>query len=149
MWMTDPKYVRSLLIAVVFDWCFLLVSATVLYSVRVELLILLVFLALCVPMTLINTLQLVNYSKGIFVSDFEIILPGVTRKKFSAQELEKIVLPDKRSRVRNKCVATFYLKGGRFSHSVVFSSAEKRQEVIELIREFCPHVQLVDRAKKA
>lgn len=149
MWMTDPKYVRSLLIAVIFDWCFLLIFATLLYSLRVEWFILLTFLVLYVLSSLPNTLRFVNYSKGIFVSDFEIILPGVTRKKFSAQELEKIVLPDRRSRSRKNYVATFYLKGKRFSHSVTFSSAEKRQEIIELICEFCPHVQLVDRAKKA
>lgn len=148
LWMTDPKYVRSLLIVMVFDWCFLLIFATILYSVRVEWFILLTFLVLYLLSALINTLRFVNYSKGVFVSDFEIILPGVTRKKFSAQELEKIVLSDRRSRSRKSYVATFYLKGKRLSHSVTFSSAEKRQEIIELICEFCPHVQLVDRAKK-
>lgn len=148
LWMTDPKYVRSLLIALVIDGCFLLIFVAVLYSVRVEWFILLAFLSLYVPITLIDTLQFLNYSKGIFVSDFEIILPGVIKKKFSAQELEKIVLSDRRSRMRNNYVATFFLKGKRFSHSVTFSSAEKRQEIVELICEFCPHVQITDRTKK-
>lgn len=149
MWMTDQKRVRSLLILVIFGWSFLFAFASILYIAEVEWYVLLVFLAVYTLSAVISTLQFISYSKGIFVSDFEIILPGVTRKKFSSQDLEKIVLSDTRSRFGTNYFAMFYLKGKKLPYGVTFSSDEKRREIIELLCEFCPHVQLVDKTKRS
>jgi hypothetical protein len=92
-----------------------------------------------------ETLQYFAYAKGIFISDFELVLPGVGRRKFNTQELEKIILPRMQSKGRYS--ATFVFKKG--SRSVMFSTLEKRQEVVELVSDFCPHVQIIDKSKKS
>lgn len=126
----------------IFSFVFFLV---VLYFVGAVWSMLLFFLPIIALTNIFETLQYFAYAKGIFISDFELVLPGIGRRKFNAQELEKIILP--RTGSRNRHSATFVFKKG--SRSVMFSSLEKRQEIVELVSEFCPHVQVIDKSEKS
>ncbi|WP_448535199.1 hypothetical protein [Pseudothermotoga sp.] len=106
---------------------------------------LLFFLPIIALTNIFETLQYFAYAKGIFISDFELVLPGIGRRKFNAQELEKIILP--KTAGRSRYSATFVFKKG--SRSVMFSTLEKRQEVVDLVSDFCPHVQVIDKSKKS
>jgi len=128
------------------QWIFSLVFfLVVLYFVGAVWSMLLFFLPIIALTNIFETLQYFAYAKGIFIGDFELVLPGIGRRKFNAQELEKIILTKTGS--RNRHSATFVFKKG--SRSVMFSSLEKRQEIVELVSEFCPHVQVIDKSEKS
>jgi len=146
MWIYDEKLIRSLLFSMITQWIFSFVFfLVVLYFVGAVWSMLLFFLPIIALTNIFETLQYFAYAKGIFISDFELVLPGIGRRKFNAQELEKIILPKTGS--RNRHSATFVFKKG--SRSVMFSSLEKRQEIVELVSEFCPHVQVIDKSEKS
>ncbi|WP_448521371.1 hypothetical protein [Pseudothermotoga sp.] len=146
MWIYDEKLIKSLLVSMIMQWIFSFVFfLVVLYSVGALWSMLLFFLPIIALTNIFETLQYFAYAKGIFISDFELVLPGVGRRKFNAQELEKIILPRMQSKGRYS--ATFVFKKG--SRSVMFSTLEKRQEVVELVSDFCPHVQIIDKSKKS
>lgn len=146
MWIYDEKLIRSLLFSMITQWIFSFVFfLVVLYFVGAVWSMLLFFLPIIALTNIFETLQYFAYAKGIFISDFELVLPGIGRRKFNAQELEKIILPKTGS--RNRHSATFVFKKG--SRSVMFSSFEKRQEIVELVSEFCPHVQVIDKSEKS
>ncbi|WP_448516126.1 hypothetical protein [Pseudothermotoga sp.] len=146
MWLYDEKLIKSLLVSMIMQWIFSFVFfLVVLYFVGALWSMLLFFLPIIALTNIFETLQYFAYAKGIFISDFELVLPGVGRRKFNAQELEKIILPRMQSKGRYS--ATFVFKKG--SRSVMFSTLEKRQEVVELVSDFCPHVQIIDKSKKS
>jgi hypothetical protein len=145
MWIYDEGLIRSLLVSMIMQWIFSFVFLAVMYFAGVTWFVLVFFLPIIALTNIFETLQYFAYAKGIFISDFELVLPGVGRRKFNAQELEKIILPKTRS--RNRYSATFVFKKG--SRSVMFSTLEKRQEIVELVSDFCPHVQIIDKSKKS
>uniref|UniRef100_A0A832I6K4 Uncharacterized protein n=1 Tax=Pseudothermotoga hypogea TaxID=57487 RepID=A0A832I6K4_9THEM len=146
MWIYDEKLIKSLFVSMITQWIFSFVFfLVVLYFVGAVWSMLLFFLPIIALTNIFETLQYFAYAKGIFISDFELVLPGIGRRKFNAQELEKIILP--RTGSRNRHSATFVFKKG--SRSVMFSSLEKRQEIVELVSEFCPHVQVIDKSEKS
>jgi hypothetical protein len=145
MWIYDEGLIRSLLVSMIMEWIFSSVFLAVMYFSGVTWFVLVFFLPIIALTNIFETLQYFAYAKGIFISDFELVLPGVGRRKFNAQELEKIILPKTGS--RNRYSATFVFKKG--SRSVMFSTLEKRQEVVELVSDFCPHVQIIDKSKKS
>jgi hypothetical protein len=145
MWIYDEGLIRSLLVSMIMQWIFSSVFLAVMYFSGVTWFVLVFFLPIIALTNIFETLQYFAYAKGIFISDFELVLPGVGRRKFNTQELEKIILPKTGS--RNRYSATFVFKKG--SRSVMFSTLEKRQEVVELVSDFCPHVQIVDKSKKS
>jgi len=146
MWIYDEKLIKSLFVSMITQWIFSFVFfLVVLYFVGAVWSMLLFFLPIIALTNIFETLQYFAYAKGIFISDFELVLPGIGRRKFNAQELEKIILPKTGS--RNRHSATFVFKKG--SRSVMFSSLEKRQEIVELVSEFCPHVQVIDKSEKS
>ncbi|AJC74906.1 hypothetical protein AJ81_09460 [Pseudothermotoga hypogea DSM 11164 = NBRC 106472] len=145
MWIYDEGLIRSLLVSMIMQWIFSFVFLAVMYFAGVTWFVLVFFLPIIALTNIFETLQYFAYAKGIFISDFELVLPGVGRRKFNAQELEKIILPRMQSKGRYS--ATFVFKKG--SRSVMFSTLEKRQEVVELVSDFCPHVQIIDKSKKS
>ena len=146
MWIYDEKLIKSLFVSMITQWIFSFVFfLVVLYFVGAVWSMLLFFLPIIALTNIFETLQYFAYAKGIFISDFELVLPGIGRRKFNAQELEKIILP--RTGSRNRHSATFVFKKG--SRSVMFSSLEKRQEIVELVSEFCPHVQVINKSEKS
>jgi hypothetical protein len=145
MWIYDEGLIRSLLVSMIMEWIFSSVFLAVMYFSGVTWFVLVFFLPIIALTNIFETLQYFAYAKGIFISDFELVLPGVGRRKFNAQELEKIILPKTGS--RNRYSATFVFKKG--SRSVMFSTLEKRKEVVELVSDFCPHVQIIDKSKKS
>jgi hypothetical protein len=145
MWIYDEGLIRSLLVSMITQWIFSFFFLAVMYFAGVTWFVLVFFLPIIALTNIFETLQYFAYAKGIFISDFELVLPGVGRRKFNTQELEKIILPRMRSKGRYS--ATFVFKKG--SRSVMFSTLEKRQEVVELVSDFCPHVQIIDKSKKS
>jgi hypothetical protein len=145
MWIYDEGLIRSLLVSMIMQWIFSFVFLAVMYFAGVTWFVLVFFLPIISLTNIFETLQYFAYAKGIFISDFELVLPGVGRRKFNTQELEKIILPKTGS--RNRYSATFVFK--KDSRSVMFSTLEKRQEVVELVSDFCPHVQIIDKSKKS
>jgi hypothetical protein len=145
MWIYDEGLIRSLLVSMIMQWIFSFVFLAVMYFAGVTWFVLVFFLPIIALTNIFETLQYFAYAKGIFISDFELVLPGVGRRKFNTQELEKIILP--RMQSKGRYLATFVFKKG--SRSVMFSTLEKRQEVVELVSDFCPHVQIIDKSKKS
>lgn len=145
MWIYDEGLIRSLLVSMIMQWIFSFVFLAVMYFAGVTWFVLVFFLPIIALTNIFETLQYFAYAKGIFISDFELILPGVGRRKFNTQELEKIILSRMQSKGRYS--ATFVFK--KSSRSVMFSTLEKRQEVVELVSDFCPHVQIIDKSKKS
>ncbi|WP_448532398.1 hypothetical protein [Pseudothermotoga sp.] len=145
MWIYDEGLIRSLLVSMIMQWIFSFVFLAVMYFAGVTWFVLVFFLPIIALTNIFETLQYFAYAKGIFISDFELALPGVGRRKFNTQELEKIILSRMQSKGRYS--ATFVFKKG--SRSVMFSTLEKRQEVVELVSDFCPHVQIIDKSKKS
>lgn len=144
MWLYDEKLVRSLLVSAISQWIVVLVLLAFLYIGGASWFSVILITLILVLLAVLETLQCFVYSRGIFVSDFELILPGLIKRRFKSEELEKIILP-KCGSPQKRCWATFVFK--KSSRSVMFSSPEKRQEVVGLISDFCPHVQLVDRSR--
>lgn len=108
MWLYDEKLTRSLLVSTITGWIFSIGSIVVLYILGAQWFVVLAFGLAVVSLDVLETVRYITYSKGFFISDFELVLPGVGKRRFSGQELEKIILPKPSG--GGRCWATFVFK---------------------------------------
>ncbi|MEJ5228970.1 MAG: hypothetical protein WHT65_03120 [Pseudothermotoga sp.] len=147
MWVKDEKMVRSLKISSMVTWAMVVFFLLVLSTVGVEYYFVIMACTVEAFVAVLITAQYKNYSQGIFLSDFEIVLPGVRQHKINSQDLERVIVQNFSGRSDMRYALKFKLRNRR-SYTVGFSSTDSRREVVELLSEFCPHVEIVDKTKK-
>ncbi|GEM_PF-1419226 len=147
MWVKDERMAHSLKISSTIAWAMAIFFLLVLAVVGAEYYFVIVVCSIEGFVAVLLTAQYRNYSQGIFLSDFEIMLPGVRQHKINAQNLDKVIVQNLSGRSDMRYALKFRLKDRR-SYIVGFSSTDSRREVVELLAEFCPHVQIIDKTKK-
>lgn len=133
MWIRDEKLTKRL---------FLL---TLLFFTLFALSLILLFIPVIVIFGALSILAFKRYrgyERGIYLSTYEIELPGSRRERFKTYLLEKVAFIDRRTKWGLKYEALFFLKGRKNPISVEFSSPAKREETVKLIKQYVPHVEV-------
>ncbi len=153
MWLKDEKMIRNLKIACWLLWTTAVVITAVLFlAVQGETNAWNRFLpfAILIPefiVSITTTLQYKHYSEGLFLSDYEIILPGVRQHRIDVAKLKKLTVVDQRTRSGKQFLLKFYVEERFFPYSVAFSSDHVRQEVLTTIRAFLKELTVEDKTQ--
>ncbi|AEH51498.1 hypothetical protein [Pseudothermotoga thermarum] len=154
MWFKDEKMMRNLKINCWFLWTATVVITMILFfGTQSETNLLDRFLpfVVLVPIVTISTVvtfQYKNYSQGIFLSDYEIILPGIKQHRIEAPKLKKIVVVDQRTKSGRQFLLKFYVQERSFPYSVTFSSDSVRREILTMMKDFLKELTIEDKTIK-
>lgn len=133
MWIRDEKLTKKLLLIALFFLTLFALSLILLFTP-----VMIIFGAL----SILAFKRYRGYERGIYLSTYEIELPGLRRERFKAYLLERIAPIDRRTSWGLKYEALFFLKGRESPLVVEFSSHNKRGELLKLLKGYIPTVEI-------
>ncbi len=154
MWFKDEKMANRFKLGASVLWVVTVILAVLLYigsSYEIEntdRIFVFVILIPLVAQAIALTIQFKSYSQGIFISDYELILPVVRQHKIDATKLKKVEIIDKSGESSGKHLLKFHVEGKLSPYTVIFSSSNIRQEIIETLQGFFKQLPIEDKRRR-